>query len=434
MRPTFRTPLSVLLCLTLFVTTVAGGAVAAAEASPLDIFDACWETVRTRFYDSQLHNVDWFDVRQRYRPRAARTEPGRPMRNLLREMVAELQASHMTILHPEVYRSLSHELQNRRTWTHGVVIEETESDRFFVRALYEDGPGERAGLEVGDRIVLVNGESPDRSDGVLDAGYDPALPGPRLFFLGAADGRRHRLVVQPDRDPVTRYETVIRPSVMNAVDAALNSVSVARREGLRIGYVHIWYCSRGVTAVVERALTRSLRGCDAVVVDLRGRGGLPQVVNQLLALFKGSGDRPAAWTRPAVFLIDERSRSAKEVIAYVVRDDAIGPLVGARTEGAVLGAHFFPLPDGSYVEVPVSKVSVRGEYLEGIGVPADVEVEWSLPFSGGVDPIRERGFEVAVRKVLRRGGSARLASPGAFGDRTANRESAATARSPVASR
>jgi hypothetical protein len=80
----------------------------------------------------------------------------------------------------------------------------------------------------------------------------------------------------------------------------------------------------------------------------------------------------------------------------------VGPLVGARTEGAVLGAGFFPLPDGSVLELPIMEVKVDGLRLEGVGVAPDHRVETSLPFSAGRDAILATGCAVAVRERNRR--------------------------------
>ena len=138
-------------------------------------------------------------------------------------MLAELNASHTTIVDEEVYRSLRAELSNRRSLTHGVLIEESEPGFFFVRALYARGRAEKAGLRRGDRVVLVNGSAPDRSEWVVDAGYDPALPHPPLYFLRARSDAPLRLRVQSHPDPGSRRTVVLSPRVTNAVEAVAGS-------------------------------------------------------------------------------------------------------------------------------------------------------------------------------------------------------------------
>jgi C-terminal processing protease CtpA/Prc len=74
------------------------------------------------------------------------------------------------------------------------------------------------------------------------------------------------------------------------------------------------------------------------------------------------------WSKPVVFLVDDRTRSAKELLSWHIRDESLGPLVGEKTEGAVLGAHFVPLPGGHWLELGAQEVPVNGVTLEGVGV------------------------------------------------------------------
>ena len=227
-----------------------------ADAARKDVatFDAVWKAVDRHFYDDDLHGVDWEAVRDHYRPRVASAKSDSEVRDLLGDMLAELKASHTTILDEGVYRGMMAELMNRRRATFGMLIEESMPRRYFVRAIYEGGPGERAGVRVGDRIVAVDEVPIEESPVMVDAGYDPGMPGPDLFFLDPEGGSRW-LTIQTHPDAETRQVVRISPMVMNAVDAARNSVRVVERDGLKIGTLHVWFCSRGVTDVVREALS-----------------------------------------------------------------------------------------------------------------------------------------------------------------------------------
>lgn len=374
----------------------------------LATFEAVWRTVDRNFYDRDHHGVDWAGVRERYRPRILAAASRGEARGVMDMMLAELGASHTAILDGAVYKGMMAELMNRRTPTFGLLLEESTPRRLFVRALYEGGPGEVAGLRVGDRIVGVDGFSVFDCGALVPAGYDPGLPGAPLYFLRADEALA--LVVQPGPDAETRYVTTIEPQVMNAVDAARNSVRVVSVGRARIGVVHIWFCSRGVSAAVSEALSGPLADCDALVLDIRGRGGYSDVVTELLDLFRGRstllqrfrGQRSEPlWSKPLVVLIDDRSRSAKEMFSEQVRNLKLGVLVGQRTEGAVLGANFHPLPDGNYLELAGVAVPVRGKSLEGVGVEPDVDVDYTIPYCNGADPILEKGLQVAAIEAAR---------------------------------
>lgn len=399
----------------LVVTCLVGVQDSRAGSADVATLDAMCKAVEQHFYDDDLHGLDWDDLRGHYRTQVAAAEDPKEVRRLLCDMLAELGSSHTTILDAEVYEGMMAELMNRRRSTFGVLLEESMPGRFFVRALYEGGPGDMAGLRSGDRIVAIDGVPIADSDVLVSAGYDPALPGSGLFFLRAA--APIRVTVQSLPDAETRQTRQLTPMVMNAVDAARNSVRVVEHDGVRIGTLHLWFCSRGVAGVLEEALRGPLAGCDALVLDIRGRGGYTDVVGDILDVFRGRqslvqkfrGKRdPALWTKPLAVLIDDRSRSAKEVLSQRLRDLKIGSLVGQRTEGAVLGAMFHPLPDGSWLELAGVRVPVNGKELEGVGVPPHHDVDYVIPYSHGRDPIFDKGCDVVVGQVVAARKRARL--------------------------
>jgi tricorn protease len=101
-------------------------------------------------------------------------------------------------------------------------------------------------------------------------------------------------------------------------------------------------------------------------------------------------------------LISATTESDGEIFAYHFRGLGLGPLIGTRTWGGVVGfSNAGPLKDGGFVGVPVEGTASRaGEWIiEGEGVHPDVEVE--------DDPKsllagRDLQLERAVEEVLRR--------------------------------
>jgi carboxyl-terminal processing protease len=106
------------------------------------------------------------------------------------------------------------------------------------------------------------------------------------------------------------------------------------------------------------------------------------------------------WRKPVVMLVNEGSRSGKEILAFGFQRYKIGPVVGSKTAGAVVGGRPFIMQDGSVLYLAVADVFVDDKYrLEGKGVTPDVSVPFSLEYAAGADPQKERAIEVAIEKV-----------------------------------
>ena len=81
-------------------------------------------------------------------------------------------------------------------------------------------------------------------------------------------------------------------------------------------------------------------------------------------------------------LINEGTRSGKEVLAYGFKQYRLGELIGHRTEGAVLAATAFLIGDDGLLLLAVEDVLVDGQRLEGVGVTPTIEVPFDLALRG----------------------------------------------------
>jgi len=104
---------------------------------------------------------------------------------------------------------------------------------------------------------------------------------------------------------------------------------------------------------------------------------------------------------PKVMIINEYAGSGGDALPYYFRKRGIGPLVGKRTWGGLVGIYDYPqLIDGGYITAPrVAFYNTEGEWeVENEGVPPDIEVEMtpSLVINGG-DPQLERAVSEALK-------------------------------------
>jgi carboxyl-terminal processing protease len=150
-----------------------------------------------------------------------------------------------------------------------------------------------------------------------------------------------------------------------------------------------------------------LKDADALVLDLReGWGG---AVPDHLDLFNARAptmqvrDRDGRiqfdnvkWRRPAAMLVNERSRSGKEVVAYGFEKYRLGEVIGSRTSGAVLAASAFLMRNGDLLLLAVDDVRVDGERLEGTGVAPTIAVPFDARYAAGTDPQLDRAIELLL--------------------------------------
>jgi len=105
---------------------------------------------------------------------------------------------------------------------------------------------------------------------------------------------------------------------------------------------------------------------------------------------------------PKVMLIDETAGSGGDFLPWWFRQNELGPLVGRRTWGGLVGILGFPvLLDGGSVTAPnlAFWTEEEGYGIENVGVPPDIEVEqWPAEVAAGRDPQLER----AIQEVLQR--------------------------------
>ena len=106
---------------------------------------------------------------------------------------------------------------------------------------------------------------------------------------------------------------------------------------------------------------------------------------------------------PMAAILDERSASDGDIFPYMFRESGLGPLIGRRSWGGVVGiSGRGPLIDGGSISVPESGLAnTKGEWvIEGYGVDPDINVE-NDPKSviEGKDPQLERAVAEVMKKL-----------------------------------
>jgi carboxyl-terminal processing protease len=396
--------------------TVAADADAAKAVDGEAILREAWQVVNDRFYDRQFNGIDWPAILEKHLRDARKARDREEVSQVVNAMLAELHTSHMAHYTPddrEYYELIdvfhhrgglqeARELFGRRGPRYaglGIVTKVIDG-KTFIADVIDRMPGDKAGLKVGDEIVSVD-----------DDDFHPIKS-----FRGKV-GETVRMFVQRSADETSREIVEVQPEWIRPHQMFLESIKssarIIQRGDRRIAYVRIRsYAATEFQESLVGLVTGDgpLADADALVLDIRGGwgGASPEYLNlfnddvpaMLMKNQKGeqtSYDRQ--WRKPAVLLIDGGSRSGKEVIAYGFKKSKIGPLVGKRTAGAVVGGSPALLSDRSFLLVAVTDVHIDGERLEGHPVQPDVEVDFDLRYAEGVDPQFERAMDEAMRLI-----------------------------------
>ena len=376
-------------------------------------FDQVWELVRDRFYDPHLNGLDWQEQRARFRPETLSAPSREDAAVVINAMLAKLGASHTHFYTPEdpAYYQLADifagALEHRgldRVFSSGevtypgigVFTEPDNRGRTFVTGVIEGAPAHGAGILTGDEILSANG-GPFRPVGSFRGKVGSSVP---LEIRRASGAAPIAISVSPED---------LHPNAMFL--RGLNaSARVIVTDKAKIGYVHVWsYASHRMQSALEDLMSDGpLKDADALVWDLRGGWGGAQP--QYLDLFNPraptmkvtgrngeTGFVDIKWRKPVAALINQGTRSGKEVLAFGFKEYGLGELVGHRTEGAVLAATAFLIGDDGLLLLAVEDVLVDGQRLEGVGVTPTIEVPFDSRYAAGNDPQLDRAVQVLAR-------------------------------------
>ncbi len=370
-----------------------------------EIFNDVWRFDRDYFYDPGMHGVDWNAMRQRYGKMLDDAVTRSDVNYVIGELIAELSSSH-------TYRGGGDLEQAPRRGT-GVLGVDWAVDHGHYRiarilhgAPWDDearSPLDQPGVDVkeGDYVLAVNGAPLDTAedpwaafDGladqtvVLTVNDRPTLEGARQVVVKtlAGDTRlRHLAWIEHNR---------------HVVDSLSNG---------KIGYVYV--PDTGIEGQNElvRQFTAEYPKPGLIVDERFNSGGqIPDRFIELLnrpvlgfwAVRNGSDWRwpPIGHFGPEAMLINGWSGSGGDAFPYFFKEAKLGPLIGMRTWGGLIGISGVPgLIDGGAVTVPTFRLySPEGKWFpEGHGVEPDVRVvDDPTALAKGHDPQLERAVQV----------------------------------------
>ncbi len=372
------------------------------------MFADAYRLERDYFYDPNLHGLDWAATRDRYQKLLNDAVTRWDVNFVLGEFIGELNASH-------TYRGGGDE---EKASSRGVgmlgVDWEIDNGAFRVKRIVRGGPWDadvRAplaapglGVKEGEYVLAVNGLA-------LDTSRDPWAA-----FQGMAD-QSVVLTVSSTPKPEGARQVIVK-CLDDETELRFREWIEQRRQrveqatGGKAGYLYVQ--STGVGA--QNELVRQFMAQwtkPALIIDERFNSGgqIPdrfvELLNRpLLSYWAVRHGTPRPWPPiahrgPKVMLINGWSGSGGDAFPFYFREAGLGPLIGTRTWGGLIGISGAPgLVDGGQVTVPSFRMfDVRGGWFaEGHGVEPDIPVdEDPSQLARGVDPQLERAIEEVQR-------------------------------------
>ncbi|NUK54740.1 PDZ domain-containing protein [Streptomyces lunaelactis] len=371
------------------------------------MYDEAGRLMRDNFWRADLGGVDWDGVLDRYRPVLSRVATHDDLMDLLWEVQGELGTSHAYVTPRGGYGNasarqglLGADISRSAdgTWRIDRILPSETSDPNARSPLAAPGVAVRAG----DAILAVDGRPVDRVTG----------PGPLL--VGAA-GKPVELTISPAGGGDPRHAVVV--PLADEEPLRYHAWVVGRRGYVheksagRLGYLHVPDMQAPGWAQIHRDLRVEVAR-EGLVVDVReNRGGHTSqlVVEKLARRIVGwdlpRGMQPQSYPQdaprgPVVAVANEFSGSDGDIVNAAIKALGIGPVVGTRTWGGVVGIDSrYSLVDGTLVTQPKYAFWLEGyEWgVENHGVDPDVEVVMApQDHASGRDPQLDEAVRMAL--------------------------------------
>lgn len=258
----------------------------------------------------------------------------------------------------------------------GVTVAADENGNIVIIRIFNDTPARRAGIEEGDILLAVNGQSVsgESERGVDDAVQKIADCGDEEFTLTFLRGEE-------------QYETSLRRE-----QVTMDRVEYILLEG-NIGYIQITdFLGNDVEGFQEAMQSFAGQNLQGLIIDLRNNTGgyLDDVVEIADALLPEglivytedrAGNRLEEFSDancveyPVVCLVNSMSASASEVLSGAVQDYGIGAIIGETTFGKGIVQTVWTFEDGAGLQLTTATYyTPAGRCIHGTGITPDYEV------------------------------------------------------------
>ncbi|MET8820670.1 S41 family peptidase [Streptomyces rochei] len=372
-------------------------------------YDEAGRLIRAYFWDPGMCGIDWDAVLDQYRPLLERVASPDEFADLLREVLGELGTSHAYVAAARRNEGPPH--YQRRQGLLGANFVCRDGQWVVKRILPGDSSDSRArsplagtGIREGAVLTHVDGRPVDPVTGPYPLLAGAGATTVELTFTPAegvpAPSRRVAVVPLVDERPL-RYQDWV----------AKRREVVRELSGGRCGYLHIPDMGGSGWAQFNRDLRMEVSR-PALIVDVRGNAGghiselvIEKLTRTILGWDLTRDAQPVSYTSnaprgPVVAVADEATSSDGDMITAAFKLLRLGPVVGQRTWGGVVGmTGRHRLGDDTVITVPMNAAwfDAYGWSVENYGVAPDVEaLRTPLDWAEGRYPVLTEAVRLAL--------------------------------------
>jgi len=372
-----------------------------------------WRIERDYFYDLNMHGVDWDAMWTRWERFLPHVKHRSDLTLIIRELIGELACGHE-------YVSGGESASPPRGIPVGLLGADFEvaDGRYRIARILKGqnwNPGQRAPLtepgvdaREGDYLIAVNGRGLSAERNLFEAFQYTAGKQVELTLSASADGAEAR---QVQVVPIGSERSLRVNSWVEANRARVDELSDGR-----LAYVYMPNTGGRGQNAFDRDFYAQLHK-QGLILDERYNGGgqaadyvIETLDRELICYWRNReewlGYSPAGvMAGPKVMIVNEYAGSGGDWMPWAFQKRGIGPLVGTRTWGGLVGISGYPalMDGGSVTAANFGVLDLNGDWVvENVGVSPDVEViEWPKLIIAGGDPQLEKAVELALEELER---------------------------------
>jgi tricorn protease len=373
------------------------------------MWDDGFRIFRDWFYDANMHGYDWAALKTRYGALVPSLGSRADLDFLFGEVLGELEAGHTYVQsgeEPKVERVAGGML--------GCDLVADATGRYRIAKVYRGEPWDEdfrsplnePGVDVkeGDLLLAIDGQELKTSDNPYRL-LEGKAKSPVVLTVGSTPSASRRVTVRPVSSELN----------LLYLDWVVSRIALAEKlSGGKVGYIHLPDTALDGNRMLQKLFYAQTRK-PALVIDDRYNGGgfIPERMIEMLSRktlswwarrgTEGFTSPGFAHDGPKAMLINAHASSGGDALPYYFKKLKLGPLVGTRTWGGLIGLSGNPaLVDGGSLLVPTFRIyDESGRWVvENEGVSPDVEV-FDLPEAriAGKDPSLEKAVELLTKEL-----------------------------------